>query len=294
MYGVFAALVGAMFKSTQYLLEKKNLAGVSAFRLSWANRFYSMLFLIGAGVAWGCTVGTLDAVFWGSLAFCGFVYVYATLWMRQSVKEDAISEIFPLLATQPLLVIPMAYVLLGELPGWIGTLGIVILVLGVYLLNMKPDQESVFAPVAELWHDPDDFRVILVVLLFALANPVAKMGVRRTSPLFWTIAVHVFQALYFTIWFSARSSSGTVVENVLSPNAIWLAVAFFSGGTVFLKNLALDLTLVSYVAAIMQSSIFFTVLIGGILWQERDLQRRLTACSLVVVGNVIIVTGGVL
>ena len=79
----------------------------------------------------------VDPVFWAALATtCGIGLLAYSLYATAIQRSD-VGLTVPLLALTPVLIVPVEWLLLGDVPGPRGLAGILLVVAGVYLLNVR-------------------------------------------------------------------------------------------------------------------------------------------------------------
>jgi drug/metabolite transporter (DMT)-like permease len=183
-----------------------------------------------------------------------------------------------LLFTSPLLV--------GEFPGAYGLTGVVLIVLGSYLLNIKKRAMGCLAPFKALITEQGPRLMLLVALLWSVTANVDKIGLKHSSPLFWAIAVNTFIAcgLLPLALYRMRNGFGRSKSNF----KILLVTGFCGGMTTICQMIAISLTLVPHVIAIKRTSTMMSVLWGHFLFGERGLRERFLGVFIMILGALFI------
>jgi drug/metabolite transporter (DMT)-like permease len=165
------------------------------------------------------------------------------------------------------------------------------MVIGSYFLTIEPDIGVLksFKVFARSYY----VHIVLVSLLFYSISGLFDRAILHsfaTSIPVYIFFLHFFIAILF-ICFAAYSGIG--------PRKIFRAIetsgpdivfgSFFTVGYIFFQMKALQLVSVGLVSAIKRSSSFFTTLIGGELFHERNLKRKLLASAIIIVGTLFIV-----
>ena len=81
----------------------------------------------------------------------GIAQTVATLSLSKALQLSDISIVTSLWKLSLLILVIFAFFTLGETPSLLGILGILVSMLGVYLLNVQKSRMSVWAPVRELF-----------------------------------------------------------------------------------------------------------------------------------------------
>lgn len=138
--------------------------------------------LFGAAVLFGDPV-TVQAAYWlpalGSVA----LNVVANLTFLQAVRISPLSVTVPLLSLTPVFTALLGFALLGERPAPLDLVGIVLVVVGAFWLNLgmtAEGQSSARAFVSQ----PGAWLMAGTALLLSLTIPLDKLAVGRASPPF--------------------------------------------------------------------------------------------------------------
>lgn len=252
---------------------------------------------------------TLPAPFWGWIAIMLPLEVAAMLLYMAAIRDHPLSLTVPYLAFSPVFVIVIADWLLGERVSPQGALGVVLVVAGAWLLNLRHAQllrpRTWLAPLVAILREPGARMMLTVALLFAFTATMGKavlaylppeqfgpfyfLLLGLLMPVFWALASLLDRARPAR----ARASAPHQGRRNLfrRPGAV-LAVALLNGLMVFTHFLAIARVEVAYMIAVKRTSLLFGILYGALLFRERGLRQHLAAGALMVAGVAVIVTGG--
>ena len=241
--------------------------------------------------------------FW--LAFGANVALYLVSFRLYvlALEKGELGVTYPLLALTPVLVVPVEWVLLGDRAGAQGVLGIVLVVVGVYLLNFRGRDRPLLEPFRALARDPGARRMMAVTVLWAVSGTVDRVAVLNSSPAFYGAALSVGMAIGFlpAALGSGRTGTDEEVEDRADRRAglrrslrehPWLLAGqgMLFAAMFVCQMEALRLSLAAYVLAIKRSGTLLAILLGGALFREGATGRRLAATTVILAGVVLVGT----
>ncbi len=133
-----------------------------------------LIFLIPGGTE----IGELPWRFWWPLLVIWFgLYPVQTYFMYRAVREADISTVAPIMCLLPVFNVGTSFLLLGEVPSLIGFGGIVLIVLGTYLiLWQKGKGASLSVPV---------LLMIAAMFCIAIGSSLDKVSLEVSNPVFY-------------------------------------------------------------------------------------------------------------
>ncbi len=291
---VFYALHGAWSKRVAAAVGPL-LAGWSLFAFAFP---LLLLYLLGQGIP------EIGARFWPVWIANATLNVGASYLFLSALRMGDLGLTFPLLALTPIFVLPIEWVLLRELPGPWGAVGVLLIVSGVYLLNFGDRRAGFLAPLAAIGRDPGGVRMLGVAVIWSVTGTLDRVAVLESSPAFYGVMLSSGVALLFLplIWISERgptfaaprgrsgdgvlSRLGTAGRGVLVLHGLLFATMFV------LQMEALNVALASYVLSIKRTGAILAVLLGYAAFQEGALRERLTGTVITVVGACVLLIWG--
>ena len=223
---------------------------------------------------------------WVCIVASGLIELIYYFLLGAAYTQGDMSLVYPIArGSSPVFVTLIAVGLSGEHLSWLGTLGIALGVLGVYILPL-PDLSgtSLRAPLASLRRRAAQLA-LLNGLSIALYSTVDKQGVKLVDPIvyFWLVLCVSLIGLAPWLWFRLRQ------ETLSEWRARWktaLAVgALITGGYVLILFILRN-NPVSYATAVRSVSIVFGALLGVIVLKERVTAPRVLG-SLVIFAGVV-------
>ncbi|MDO8642581.1 MAG: DMT family transporter [Candidatus Woesearchaeota archaeon] len=232
----------------------------------------------GAGGGTGILIGIVSGI------------IHGTYWITHSraYEDGDLSHVYPIMRAAPLLVVPFAWIFLNEHISLVGFLGILLMVVGVYVVNMKTvTLKTLFDPIKAIVHERATQWAFVTLLLVTAYSLIDKAGVSAVHPMVFTYYFTVFGFIFFS-FFVFTKKRGMMLREVRENKKMILLNGFLGVTGYALTLAALSLEKVSYATGLRQTSALFAVLMGGQLLQEKHKAIRFTAATLMVVGAVLI------
>ena len=247
---------------------------------------------------------SLPAAFWGWMLVMWPLEIVAMLLYMAAIRDHPLSLTLPYLAFTPVLALLVAYVLLGERVSAQGGAGIMLVVIGAWLLNAGHarlrDWRSWGAPMSAILWEPGSRMMLAVAAIYAFTATMGKVALRYLPPqqfgAFYFVALGLLVPLVFALPFG-RLIPGERVASWRALTALFrrplavLTVTGLNALMVYTHFLALQRTEVAYMIAVKRTSLLFGILYGALLFRETGMRTRLPAGVLMLAGVVTILTG---
>ena len=234
----------------------------------------------------------LSPAFWGWIAVSLPLELLAMWLYMQAIRESPLSLTLPYLAFTPAFNTLTGYLLLGEAVSWTGFSGILLVVLGAWLLNVETTQNggapNLLAPFRAITRERGSRLMLIVAAIYSLTSVTSKGALLHANPGF-------FGPFYFVVLGSA-SVLAFASRDVSSWHAMgkhpWvhLGVGAFMAGMVITHFYAIAHIEVAYMVAVKRTSLLFGILYGAWLFGESGLKKNLAAGILMVLGVYLIVS----
>lgn len=283
------ALLSAFLSSFAAITQKKVLFKLGAlefsFLLSLVNLVLSVPFFFFIDY------DTITTVNLAILFIKSLIGVGAFFCVMLSLKNLEISNSLPLLALTPGFVAIIAYVFLGESLKLSEVIGLLLLILGTFILEIK-DLKKFSFPFNDTLKNKYYKYILIALLLFTASSVLDKILLIKLnlSP----VSLTAFQHMYFAIFFSIayllyKGNIETSTLRMRKENLGWiLLIAVLTIGYRFTQVLAISLASVALVLAIKRTSVFWATVIGGRLFKDKDLLKRSIAAILILAGAILI------
>lgn len=201
----------------------------------------------------------LDMIFVIALIASAVLNWGATLLSTHALEKADASLVSPLLTFNPAFTLLIAWFVLGEIPGIQQTIGVVIILLGAYLLDVEEAQAGLLAPLRVLLHKPATLFALLASALWGTTTVLEKVSIEHISPSsgpFVALIGTTLMVLLLTPGALRLSSKDAAPENTwrgLRSHPMALACAILIAGIAPLFGFtAIALGLVGYVTALFK------------------------------------------
>jgi drug/metabolite transporter (DMT)-like permease len=282
------ALISALLSAFAAITQKKVLYKLGAlefsFILSIVNLIFSIPFFFFIDYE---TINTLNL----SILFAkSIIGVAAFLCVMIALKNLEISNALPLLALTPGFVAVFAFLLLGESLKAIEVIGLIFLIAGTFILESKNLKEFVFPKNVLIKLKYHRF-IIIALFLFTASSILDKLLLIKLnlSPISLTAFQHIYFAVIFsTVYLIFKTKEASPVS-VQKDNLGWIAlISVLTIGYRYTQIVAVSLASVALVLAIKRTSVFWATVIGGKLFNDKDLLKRSIAAILILIGAILI------
>jgi uncharacterized membrane protein len=274
----------ALCESLKDVFSKKGLANVDEFVIAWALRFFALPFLLP--MLFFVKIPALGKQFWPALLIGGSLNVVTTILYMKAIKQSALSLTVPMVAFTPLFILVTSPLIVGEWPNFWGVLGVLLIVAGSYVLNLGERQRGCLAPFRALLQERGPRLMLITAFLWSITANFDKIGVRNSSPLFWSITLAAFAVL--VLFPVMLYQSQRAIKQIPMRLRALLPIGFFGAMTAILQMTAISLTLVAYVIAIKRTSAVMSVVWGHLIFKEKGVKERLVGAGIMVVGVLLI------
>ena len=273
-------LATAFFVSLQDVFGKKVIGRMDPYVAAWAWVFFSLPLLIICLFVVG--IPPLGPLFWKSLAISTVLLTFAAILFFQAIKYSDLSIVIPMLAFTPLFLLITSPIILGEFPGRLGVLGVILIVVGSYILHLKELRKGFWGPFRGLLKEKGSRLMLMVALLYSISGNIDKVGVIYSSPLMWIFSLHLMVSIGLGGVMLKRATS---IRQQIRENWPFLVILGACNGLALIFQMtAIKMTLVPYLIAVKRTSVIMTSLFGFFLFKERGLRERLIGVVLMVLG----------
>jgi drug/metabolite transporter (DMT)-like permease len=271
------------------------LLGAAVFHTAWnlalksePRRLEASLLALGAAVVLSAPVllfhplGEVSARAWGLVLLSGAFETAYLLTLTAAYAIGDLSLVYPIArGTAPLVVAPLAVLVLGERLSAPGLVGIALVVTGIFAAHSGLARSAAAASAR-----PAMGLAALTGVMIAGYSLVNKIGVATTPVLLWAFLVQTVDAVLLLLVLWLRG--GLIWPRAGAPR--WRAVAI---GALMLASYlailtALSLAPVSYVVAGREVSIVVTALAGALLLHERQSVPRIAGAVVIFAGLVVL------
>ena len=283
------ALLSAFLSAFAAITQKKVLFSLGALEFSFLLSLVNLVFSIP--FFFFIDYGTINSFNLLVLFIKSVIGVGAFFCVMLSLKNLEISNALPLLALTPGFIAVFAFIFLGEALKTAEVVGLIILMLGTYILESGNSTKIIF-PFSILLKSKYHRFVILALLLFTASSILDKLLLIKLnlSPISLTAFQHIYFAIMFSIiFFVFRKKTEPLPSITNKINLGWIAlISVLTIGYRYTQVVAIGLASVALVLAVKRTSVFWATVIGGKIFSDKDLLKRSIAAVLILVGAILI------
>lgn len=278
------AFLAAFFSSVSGIFSKKNLKLMDEYVVSASFRFFALPFVLP--ILLFIEIPPIGSHFW--LALIGWVSsaTIALILAFRALRHSDMSLTTPMIAFTPLFLLITSPIINNEFPSLLGLVGVLVIVAGSYLMNIKEMKRGYLEPFKALIKQQGPRLTLIAAFMWSITSNFDKIGIQNSSPLFWPIATTLTAAAVMLpiVLLKSKNSIGKIPTNwkTLAP------VGLFSALTLVFQMFALSLTLVAYVISIKRLSAVMSVIWGKLFFKEKGIRERLIGAVIMVLGVVLI------
>lgn len=257
------------------------------------------------GVIWGA-VGLLSAVtlfffgvpyvqtaFWGAFAGTTLLNLLGQLAWYRAFKYEPVSVVAPLRLLIPILVIGTGFLFLREQPSWSGIFGIIVTMVGLWLLlNIRAGELK--NSLVKTITSPGIRWGFVGVLSFAISFSLDKVATVASSAPFF-VSLSALMVGIISICLACFFGGVPLLEQwrvLYARRTLLLAdILLFSGG-LLLSVHSLNFAFAAYASSVKRLQSLWSVLFSGAFLKEGEIDKKLLATSVMLAGVVITVFFG--
>jgi len=283
--GILLAIFVAIFDSLKNVLVRKSTRSFSSILTAWSWQAGSLLILIPALIFVG--VPPIDKIFWIYSSVKVILFIVAMLLYATSLKKTDMSLALPMLALTPLVTSFVSLFLSSEFPTLLGGVGIIVIILGTYLLNLKKGM-GILTPFKNIFINKGVFYMFLVAMIYGVSTSVDKAAVVSSSPIFYSAYVAIVASITLTPAVIYKHRDELKETFTIKNMKVLLPLGLVTGIIIISQMTALNIILAAYVIAIKRTSIVISVVLAYFLFNEK-IKDRLGPIIVMLVGLLMII-----
>ncbi|HUR44838.1 MAG TPA: EamA family transporter [Candidatus Saccharimonadales bacterium] len=254
----------------------------------WLATYFLML-LPAVALCFGQTFNQ-SSFFWSNALLAGLLDAAGNLAMVAALRGIDLSLFGPLNAFRPALALLFGWLFLREVPTLVGGAGVIITVAGALVLFGKPRLGQ--TNLREIW-EVLGLRFGGLALSTVGAVFLKRAALAGSAELTLSAWLICGLACLIVATFARKQSPLGVIRSNLREHAI--PIAAHAGLFLVMQWLTIRIfqhTLLSYSFVYFQLGMVLQVLVGGVLFREPDIGRRLIACAIMCVGSGLVLWKG--
>ena len=278
------ALICALSVATADALSKKALNNNDTYLVAWVRFGYTAPFMIF--IFPFIDIPELDGTFFIVTFLLLPLEIIALLLYLKAIKISPLSLSLPFLSLTPVFLIGTSYIILGEIPGKTGVLGIILVTIGAYLLNVHTIHLGFLEPFKVIGKEKGPLMMIIVAFIFSITAILGKIAVQHSSPIFFSVSYSFLISFFLFLILSFKTKQ--VLTKVISQPILFLSIGALMAIMMITHQKAINLIDVSYMISVKRLSLLFGVVYGAVFFKETNIKERILGSAIMVLGVILI------
>lgn len=285
-----ASLISAVVYSARGIVEKLYINKVDKYVLALAVRLFALpLFLIPLIINPSLIVNFQDLPlrFWLATVYVSAISTpIEMIFFYKALQGAEISYLVPILSFSPIITSIFGYIFFKETPTILGLLGMLLIVSGIYILNVTKVGEGIFEPLKHLSGNKSVRYLSIMLAFYSIAIVIDKVAITGANMYFYAFVNYLLVtiSLFCITLYKAKSKLIELRTNFKPFAFIGLIVAVYT----LLRFYALQHGTSSYVSAIMASSTIFTTIFGIIFLKEQNKYVKIAVACIATIGIILL------
>ena len=293
--GYLLALYAAAFATIATLIDKKILFKEHALEYvtTWA---IATFIIVTPFLIWKLDFN-FPNYFWLVMLLIGILNTTGAIYLTKTFRHLEISVASPLMGFEPAFIVLLAFLFLNETVSYLQMWGLVLILSGGYLLEIRKEKFSLLQPLKEMINSKYIHYGLLAIVCYGTSSVISRYILNPENNLGLNIFTYFFVIKFFTAFFllALLSILYDGIQGVKNgvKNMGWLLIPaiFFSifHGFITLYAISLPAVNVGLIMAVKRVSIFFETLIGGELFHDHNLFLKLISSIVMIAGAYLII-----
>jgi drug/metabolite transporter (DMT)-like permease len=286
---IYLAITAAILTSAATLTAKKTL--IKEHAMEYSTVLALIVLVISTPLLFFIDYSKLQLLPVVILFFTAIIGAIAFLLAAKSIRHMDISDSSPLFALGPGITAILALIFLKEFLTIPQSIGIALLIIGAYVLETKSTLR-LLDPIKTFKKSKYIHYIIIALILYGITTIADRYILYHLDMQVeaFIIIAHFFLALHFLIMIHIFHDGFKGVKHGLKNAGWWIfLVALFTLGYRYSQTSAIKITNVALVLSIKRMSTLFTILIGGEIFHEGKIFRKIIATLILLVGATLII-----
>jgi drug/metabolite transporter (DMT)-like permease len=210
----------------------------------------------------------------------------STLLYFRAIQVTPISLCMPYISFTPVFLIVTGSIVNGEHAATEKLVGVVLIFIGSIAMHRALFSRGLLEPIRAIWRERGCFYMLLVAVINAITNPIDARLVRMTDAFVQAAAFGLGMCIFFTVLLLARkANAGKVIRTV--PGWVILAGVLEAVALIFQLS-SHNYIAVVYTISIKRAGIILVILLGWLVFKEKNIGDKLIASLVMLVGVLII------
>jgi len=281
----YFAFISAILSALAAILQKKVLFNFDALEFSFVLSIFNAILILLLFAQINFTVINPTSLL--ILYLKTFLGALAFWFVMLAIKNMEISGALPLMVLTPGLIAVFSYFFLGEVIEYIEILGMILLLIGTYILEIKKN-DNLITPFKTFLNSEYHHYILYAILLFTFSSIIDKLVLKnyKMAPITFVFFQQIFLAINFTIIIIYKKRNIYKIFTALNRNTlVWIVlISLATLGYRYTQIEAIKIAPVALVISIKRTSVLFASVFGGKLFSEHQLLKKGIAIVIMLFG----------
>lgn len=236
--------------------------------------------------------------YWPILYIASIIASTAFLFVAKATRHMELSLSTPLFTFNPIIVAILAWIVLKEGLVLNQIIGIAVIFVGSYFLEMKPKKsfkKELLTPFKVMVESKYVHFMLFAVFLYALVATVDRFVLHSTgaiSPFTYLLIVHFFAAINYLIMITVLHDGLKGVKHGFKSAGGWItlmAIVMLISRSMQVYVITLPAAKIAMVIAMKRGSTVLTTFFGGGIFHDKHLKQRTLSSLIMVLGTIIMI-----
>ena len=280
----YLAALAAFFVSFVPILRKNVLIKEHATEYSTTVYLFVSLMLLPSVIKidWNAGLAT-----WLLMYLKSALITAAIIFSNKAARHMEVSSVEPLRNFSVIFVLMMSFIFLGERINGIQGIGIILILLGSYILEVKKASLK-FSSAGKKWL----LYLMLAMFLGSISAVLDKIILKETSVYTLLIVPTLFLTIHLLlIQFFVYKGSKDIMFSIKFAGFSILAIAglTIASEVSYLFAVATPVSLLSLIMTLRRLTTLISTFVGGELFHEHNLFQKITAAIIMIAGTYLVV-----
>lgn len=285
------ALVSAILAAGTIILNKHVLKNVSPTVLTWATftlaapLLFIPIFIRG--------IPSVNINFFYAALGSSITYVISKTIVNEVLKNNLVSKMLPLASLTNIFTYILGVIFLSESIRIIPLLGLVLVIFGIYVLNVEQAKEHFLQPFKYLFTTKASALFMLAMLLGSatvIFDKIGSVNLSSSDPTYFILWTHIFMVALMTGYLFKDKNKTFTLELKNNFFVLFLCSLLFIAVSYFVL-LAYQTGPVALVITINRLQIFFILMFGYIFLKDKPAKHIWVSVFIMLVGTLMIKLG---
>lgn len=224
--------------------------------------------------------------------FSGIIDVVGAVSSFFAIRLSPISLISPISSFNPVFTTLIAALILHETLSLIKLLGIFIVVIGSYLLNISDIKKGIMTPFKKLFTNRGVQLFFLANFLWAITPIFQKQAIFETRPqmpIFASFFGYIFAIIFMLpIVMIKVKNIKEQINNSMINWKLFVILSPMSALSIWAAFTAFSLAPLGLVTSVFKFSVLFTILWGFLFFKEERIKERLLGAIVMIAGTILL------